>query len=150
MRPLTVTLHTTAAADRVWTLATDLEHAPGRFSAILAVEVLTPPPFGVGTRWRETRRVMKREATEEMWISAVDQGRSYTAEAESRGAHYVTTFTCRPAAAGGCDLAMTFDARPTGPLSRVLSVVMAPLVRRPVTEQLAGDLADLAAAAEQG
>lgn len=150
MQPVTITRHTTAAAERVWAVATDLENAADTISAIGRVEVLSPPPFGVGTRWRETRRIMKKDATEEMWISAMEHGRSYTAEAASRGAHYVTTFACTPSPNGGSDITMTFDALPTGMVSRVLSVVMAPLVRRPVAGQLAADLADLAAAAERG
>lgn len=150
MDPLVVTRRTSAGTDRLWAVATDLARADQTMSAILAVDVLTPPPFGVGTRWRETRRMMKREATEEMWVTDVEPGRSYTAEAESGGAHYVMRFACTPSPTGGSDVTMTFVARPTGRLGRVLSAVMAPLSRRQLREQLERDLADLVAAAERG
>ena len=62
MRDVEVRRHVAAPVERVWALATDLEGSPRVVRGIEAVEVLTPGPFGVGTRWRETRRMFGRSA----------------------------------------------------------------------------------------
>jgi uncharacterized membrane protein len=134
---------------RVWDVATDLAGSPEVVRGIDAVEVLTPGPFGVGTRWRETRTMMGRSATEEMTVTAVEPQRSYRVEAASRGAHYVSTFAFTPSADGGTDVTVTFGGRPTSTVARVLGAVTAPLGRRAVTRALEQDLHDIAAAAER-
>ncbi|MGJ7439527.1 SRPBCC family protein [Aquipuribacter sp. MA13-6] len=148
MQTFRATRHAAAPAARVWAVATDLANAPDVITDIDAVEVLTPGPFGVGTRWRETRTMFGRSASEEMAVTAVDPGRSYTAEADSRRTHYVSTFTFVPVA-GGTDVTMTFAGEPSGTLARALTRVTAPLTRRAVERTLRADLDDIAAAAEQ-
>ena len=148
MQDVEVRRHVAASVQRVWDVATDLEGSPQVVRGIDAVEVLTPGPFGVGTRWRETRTMMGRSATEEMTVTAVEPQRSYRVEAASRGAHYVSTFAFAPSADGGTDVTTTFGGRPTSTMARVLGAVTAPLGRRAVTTALEQDLHDIAAAAE--
>ncbi len=150
MEPISVTRHSAAPVERVWELATDLAGMPDRLSAVIATEVSTPPPFGVGTRWVETRHIMKRDATEEMWVTAVEPRRSYVVEAESNGAHYTSTFTFAATADGGTDVTMSFGAEPVGTMGKVFGPVAFRLMRKSVAGQLAKDLDDLARAAEQG
>ncbi|TKJ22377.1 SRPBCC family protein [Blastococcus sp. CCUG 61487] len=150
MQDVEVRRHVAAPVQQVWGVATDLAGSPQVISGIDAVEVLTPGPFGVGTRWRETRTMMGRSATEEMTVTAVAPPRSYTVEASSAGAHYVSTFTFAPSGSGGTDVTMTFGGRPTSTVGRVLAAITGPLVRRSVTKALEKDLADIAAAAERG
>ncbi len=141
--------HVASPVGRVWEVATDLTGAPDVLRAVTSVEVLTDGPFGVGTRWRETRTMLGRSATEEMAVTAVDPHRSYTAEAHSGGARYVSTFTFVPAA-GGTDVTVGFAGTPTGRVTAALAALTAPLVRRSVVTALRADLADIAAAAERG
>jgi uncharacterized membrane protein len=150
MQDVEVRRHVAAPVQRVWEVATDLAGAPQVVRGIDAVEVLTPGPFGVGTRWRETRTMMGRSATEEMTVTAVEPQRSYTVEAASRGAHYVSTFAFAPSADGGTDVTTTFGGRPTGAVARVLGAVTAPLGRRAVSKALEQDLHDIATTAERG
>jgi uncharacterized membrane protein len=149
MQNVEVRRHVAAPVQRVWDVATDLARSPQVVRAIDAVEVLTPGPFGVGTRWRETRTMMGRSATEEMTVTAVEPQRSYRVEAASRGARYVSTFAFAPSADGGTDLTTTFGGRPTSAVARVLGAVTAPLMRRAVVKALRQDLDDIAAAAER-
>jgi uncharacterized membrane protein len=141
--------HVAAPVERLWALTTDLEGSPRVVRGIQAVEVLTPGPFGVGTRWRETRTVFGRSATEEMTVTAVEPHRSYTTEAVRPGVRYVSTVAVAPTGDGGSDLTMTFGARPTSTVARVLGTVTAPLGRRAVAKALEQDLADIAGAAER-
>jgi uncharacterized protein YndB with AHSA1/START domain len=149
MQDVEVRRHVAAPVQRVWDVATDLAGSPQVVRGIDAVEVLTPGPFGVGTRWRETRTMMGRSATEEMTVTAVEPPRSYRVEAASRGAHYVSTFAFTPSADGGTDVTTTFGGRPTSTVARVLGAVTAPLGRRAVTRALEQDLHDIAVAAER-
>ena len=142
--------HVAAPVERVWELATDLAGAPGVVRGIEAVEVLTPGPFGVGTRWRETRRVFGRSATEEMTVTAVEPHRSYTTEASGPGVRYVSGFAFAPTADGGTEVTATFGAEPTTTVSRVLGTLTAPLGRRAIAKALEQDVDDIATAAERG
>ncbi|MCF6506194.1 SRPBCC family protein [Blastococcus sp. MG754426] len=149
MQDVVVRRHVAAPVQQVWQVATDLTGSPQVLRGVDAVEVLTPGPFDVGTRWRETRTMMGRSATEEMTVTAVEPQRSYRVEAAGRGAHYVSTLAFAPSADGGTDVTMTFGGRPTSTVARVLGAVTAPLGRRAVAKALQQDLDDIAAAAER-
>ena len=141
--------HVAAPVERVWALATDLEGAPRVVRGIESVEVLTPGLFGVGTRWRETRRMFGRSATEEMTVTAVEPHRSDAVVASGPGVRYVSTFAFAPAAGGGTDVTATFGGRPTTTVARVLAAVTAALGRRAIAKALEQDLQDIATAAER-
>ena len=53
-----------APISRVFEVYCDIEHCDQNISAITKVEPLTDGPFGVGYRWRETRLMFKKEATD--------------------------------------------------------------------------------------
>ena len=60
-----------APPEIVWTLITDIANSPQVISGIDSVTILgSTEGFGVGTRWRETRTMFGKEATEEMEVSA--------------------------------------------------------------------------------
>jgi hypothetical protein len=85
---------------RAFDVFTDVPGAPGRVSGIRKVEMLTPPPVGVGTRWKETRLMFGREATETMWVAAFEPPKKAVMEADSCGARMTVTFTFEPVATG--------------------------------------------------
>lgn len=146
MRQVTVRQSCAAPVETVWEVATDLAHASSAIDGITSTQVLTDGPFGVGTRWRETRTMFGREATEEMEISAVDPGRSYTALAESSGMRYTTTWDLVPTD-GGTEIVMQFSGEPTSRVSRLLSPLTG-LMASSVEKAMRADMADLARAAE--
>ncbi len=138
-----------APAERVWAIIIDLAGSPAVISAIDKVEVLAgPEPLGVGTRWRETRTMMGKSATEEMWVTAVDPGKSYTVAAESAGAAYESTFHVTPSGAAASTLTLSFEGRPQSTSKKVLSATVGRLMGPATRKALAKDLADIAAAAE--
>lgn len=149
MRTTSVTRTVDAPVEALWSLATDLERWASAISGIERVEVLEGEGFGEGTRWRETRRMMGREATEEMWVTEVRPGRAYTTEADGPGVRYVSTFAFDPVGPAQTAVTVTFGARPTRTLTKVLLAVGGGLMLRGVRKALHGDLDDLAAAAER-
>ncbi len=146
---LVATRQIAAPAERVWALLTDLEASPRVMSGIDAVEIISgPPDFGVGTRWRETRTMLGRQATEELEVTDVTVGRAYSAVTDGNGTRYEVQFLIEPDGSGACTITTTFGATPTSLVSRVLSATLGRLFVGSSRDALEQDLADLAAAAE--
>ncbi len=136
-----------APADVVWAIITDLDRSPEIITGIDGVERLdTGSGFDVGTRWRETRTMFGREATEEMEVTALDPGRSYTVEADGHNVHYVSTLSLEPTE-GGTRITMSFTAQPDGLISKVLANTVGRLMIGTTRKALQRDLEDIAAAA---
>jgi hypothetical protein len=111
------------------------------------MEVLTDGPVRVGTRFRETRIVFKREATEEMEVTALEPPERFAFGCESHGCRYHTQMTFEPAS-GGTDVELRFEAVPLTRSMKVLAFLMAPMTRW-IAKTCAKDLEDLKAAAER-
>lgn len=146
---LEVTRETTASPDQVWALMSDIEGSPDVLSGVIRVERLDDgDEFAPGLRWRETREIAGREASEELEVTAVDEGRSYTVEADSRGTHYRSVVTVEPAGTGS-RLSMTFTAETTGGrISRLVARTMGKAIEGATRKALQQDLDDIATAAE--
>ena len=72
MHLLTVTETVAAPAARVFERATDIRSWQDTIDAIDRIEMLAEGPAGVGTRFRETRTMMGKEAREEMEVTAFE------------------------------------------------------------------------------
>ena len=70
MATITVSNQIDAPVAEVFGRFTDLDGSATRVSGIKAIEMLTPGPFGPGTRWRETREVLGQLDTAEMEVTA--------------------------------------------------------------------------------
>jgi hypothetical protein len=95
-----MTKYVAAPVEVVFDVASDLANAAEHVRGIEKIELLTPGPIGVGTKWRETRKMMGREATETLEITAFDRPRSYSVGCTSCGCYFESTFRFVPAAAG--------------------------------------------------
>lgn len=137
-----------APPGRVWETMTDLTAWESVLSGVEKVEVLTPGGFGVGTRWRETRRMFGKEATEEMRVTAVEPAERYRVEAESHGTRYISEFRLLTAGPETTTVHMTFTAVPPGGVKGLLAKAFGALGARAVRRAIARDLADVALAVE--
>lgn len=139
-----------APPERVWSVLTDIEHGADVISGIERIEMLSEGPFGVGTRWRETRRMLGREATEEMWVTASETPTRYVVEAESNGTHYTSEFTLTPRGTGATSVRLTFGAEAAagGGIKATLMKAFVALGSRAAAKALAKDLADIATSVE--
>ncbi|MDA8016215.1 MAG: SRPBCC family protein [Thermoanaerobaculia bacterium] len=145
-----ISLSRTIAAPRneVFARLSDFPKAAETISAITRIEMLTEGDVGVGTRFKETRKVFGREATEEMEVTRFDPPRSYTLEAESHGAHYVSTFTLEETS-DGTEVELVFRATPLTLLAKFMSFLTKPMMRKAMQE-CAKDLEDVARSFEAG
>lgn len=107
-----------APAAVVWAVVTDLEGSPEVLSAVEAVEAVERlddlTGFQVGTRWRETRTMFGKQATDMMEVTEIDPGHRSTVVAESGSTTYTSTITVTPSGSERCELTMTFEGSTAG------------------------------------
>lgn len=132
----------------VFDLFTDFDDMATRVGGIKKIELLTAGPAGEGTRFRETREMFGKEATEEMEITQFQPQESYTVEADSHGMHYRSVFRFEPAG-HGTDVSCTFEATPTTLTARLLSPLTWMMMKGTTKKCFSEDIDDLKQAAEQ-
>lgn len=138
-----------APAARVWEIITDIDRAAERMSGIESIERLDGGTgFGVGTKWRETRTMFGKTATEVMEVTHVEPGRSYTVEADGQGAHYVSTLSVEAADEDRSRVSMTFAAEPDGVVGKIMAATIGKLFQGATRKAIEKDLDDIKAAAE--
>ncbi|MGK5743185.1 SRPBCC family protein [Micromonospora sp. URMC 103] len=140
-----------AHATDVWRLLTDLPDRAGRHLAG-PVELLTPGPFGPGTRWREPRSQPDGSVLVEEFraVEAVPP-RRLVLDSPGAGVDYRITWTLRTVQRRrrGCTrVTVTQEALPTAPYGRVVALILGGLAARAVEHALRRDLAALTAVAE--
>ncbi len=126
----------------VFSRASDFEHGADVIGAIRHVEMLTGGATQVGTRFRETRVVFNREATEELEVTEFDPPRSYVLAARSCGCRFRIQMRFSPAGQG-TKVQMQFESVPLTMSARVMSWFMWPLMKK-MARECARDLDDLA------
>lgn len=153
---LSVERHVPASPSEVFARATDLARAPQTISAIMRIELLTEGSVGVGTRFRETRRLFGREATEEMEITAFDPPHGYELVAHNCGCRYDSAFRFAPDEKGTLvtmsfrATPLTFAARLMGWMSRFMQKSMARAMTRDLDDLARSFQSSSAAEAEAG
>jgi len=93
MPTFTLTTTINAAPTTVWDIITDIENSPKVTPEITRIEMLTPPPFRVGTRWRETRRMNNREGSVVLEVTEFAPGRSCSVRSTLMGTEFNSQFT---------------------------------------------------------
>lgn len=147
MAHFTVTKRVAAPVERVFDVAADLAHAADRIRGIEKIELLTDGPVGVGTRWRETRKVMGSRSTETMEITAFDRPHGYTVGCDSSGAHFEAKFSFAPDG-NGTFVMLDARAEATSLMAQLMSPLGNLMFGTLMRKCMHDDLDDLARAAE--
>ena len=150
-----------APQEAVFAAASNFPNAPQMINGIDSVEMLCPAtdgtPIGVGTRFKETRTMMGKQATETMEVTEFDPPRAYTLSALSCGVQYDCRVTCLEetpgaggaGAGGGCRLSYDITGRPQTLFAKVLSPVMGLMMKGTMRKLMEADLADVKAYVER-
>ncbi len=96
MVTVTVSNRIDAPLNKVFALFSDLEHCCELVDGIKKCDVLTTGPFGLRTRWLETREVLGRDVTQELEVTAFEHNHSYTVTNDQHGARVDTQFVFEP------------------------------------------------------
>jgi carbon monoxide dehydrogenase subunit G len=139
MSAITVSTHVPAPIEEVFAVYTDLEKAAERIPGIQSIEILSDEPFGEGTRWRETRLMFKKEATEEMWVSGFDPPRGYDVEAKSHGMRYRTEFRFEPEG-GGTKVSWIFTGQALTLGAKIMAPIFNLLMKGTMAKMMRADL----------
>jgi uncharacterized membrane protein len=137
-----------APIHRVWQVFTNIQGAADAIGGITAVDVLSDGPFGPGFRWRETRTMFGRAATEEMWVTDAQESSSYEVAASSHGSDYLSTYTFEEVP-GGTRVTVTFSGEPRSLAAKGMHLLTGWLAKGSVVKMLQQDLDDLAGVCER-
>lgn len=144
-----LTQHVNASPEKVWTVISDIPGSAATLSGVESIQMVSEGPYGEGTRWKETRSMIGRRETVEMWVAEAEPPHSTTVKALQGGADYTSRFTLAERD-GGTDLTLTFGAevlRPTA-VSRIMMALFGKLGMKVTRKALAKDLAEIAVKAE--
>lgn len=131
--------------EAIWQAITDIEGSVDRISGIQKVEVLENPETGfVGFKWRETRTMFGKEATEVMWVTDAEENKGYQTRAESHGAIYVSTFTIEEKE-DHCVLTMGFGSESTGIGGKLMEGIFSRMMKKNLEKDMRKDLEDIKA-----
>ena len=138
-----------AEPEAVWRVITDLDRAPKVLTTIVKIERLEGEGYGVGVRWRETRRMFGKDEAEEMWVTEAVPPRTTTIAAHSHGTTYATVFRCEPSSLG-TTLHIDFSAETAdaGMGQRLAMAVFGKAGMKTTEKALKQDLEDIAKAVE--
>ena len=104
---------------------------------ITKVEFLTEQRSGVGTRFRETRKMGSRDAATELEVTEYVTNERVRMVSDAGGTVWDSVFTVTPTGDGGATkLDLVMEARP----HRLLARVIVPLTRGIVARAVAGDM----------
>ena len=147
MTTVAVSNEIAAPVERVFQTFSDIEHGPAHVTGIKKLEMMTAGPVHVGTRWLETREVMKNLDTAEMEITAFERNRMYTITHHKAGVRIDTTFWFEPSPRG-TKVTVEFDLGSGGIPPGLLSPLGWAIAGK-VESVLNHDLADLKRSVEE-
>lgn len=143
-----------APQEAVFAVVSDFSNAAKMISGIDSVEMLDQAKdgsaVGVGTRFKETRTMMGKQATEEMEVIEFDPPRSYTLSAISCGARFDSRVACDQESPGGCRLSYDIDTTAISLFAKIMSPIMGVMMKGTMRKMMEKDLADIKAHVEGG
>lgn len=138
-----------ASQEKVWSIISDIEHAKDNISAIESIEVLEPGVDGLlGLKWKETRTMFGKQATEIIWITDTTENEFYQTRAESHGAIYISKLWLAPQD-GDTLLNMSFKGTPQTFGAKFMSALLGWAFKGATLKALNKDLEDIKTAAEK-
>ncbi len=136
-----------AEPEAVWNVLTDLDRRLKILTSVRALERLDGPPFGVGTRWRETRVMAGVPGSVEFLVTEVEPGLALWLDVEFPGARFAVVFRVRPSSLGTrLEADVTVESEASGLGKRMLGAVIGGRPARILGDTIEQDLRDVAAA----
>lgn len=140
-----VTTEINAPIEKVWAVCTDFINSDKVISGIDKVEVLEQPASGlVGFKWKETRTMFGKTATEIMWITNAIENSHYDVRAESHGSIYESTISMT-AIENGTKLSMQFSGTPVKLGAKIMMLFMGWMFKGATKKALQQDMDDIKA-----
>jgi uncharacterized protein YndB with AHSA1/START domain len=135
MTRITVQRPIQASPERVFRAVAHVEGLPESNPEVLAIEFLTEQRTGVGTRFRETRKMGHRETQTELEITEWEEPRRVRMVTEQGGTVWDTEFRIAPTSAGS-ELTIDMDARPQRLAARVMLRLIRGMISKGMREHI--------------
>lgn len=136
-------LYMNASKETVWKVISDIENSANTITAIEKIDVLNKPEDTlVGFKWRETRMMFGKEATEVMWITDYEENVYYRTRAESHGAVYISELTIKEEE-DGCVLGMGFEGQPVTLGAKIMGFIFNGMMKKSTEKAFMDDLVDI-------
>jgi uncharacterized protein YndB with AHSA1/START domain len=124
-----------ASVDRVFETVAYIDNFARVVPAIVKVEYVTAQRSGVGTRFRETRRMGRREATVELEVKEFVPGQRIRLVTDAGGTVWDTVFSVR-AEGSGAELSMVMEDKPYRLLAKLFNPLLRGMIRKGVESDM--------------
>ena len=140
---LVVEINISKPKNIVWDAITDIENCPDMISSIIDLEILNQPTDTIlGLKWKETRKMFGKEATETMWITEFSKNEYYCTRAESHGSVYITKLSLKEIE-DNTILTMSFTAEAQSVFVKCVSSILSLFIKSSMKKELFKDLIDI-------
>jgi hypothetical protein len=124
----------------------DVVDWPQIIGSIKRVELLTPAPIRVGTRFREDRILFGRDTTQDLEVETIDIPRRFRLLVAHPDLQYELDHLIDGIYGGGCRVTLTFRSRPKTVVGHALQPMISPMMEITLRDELEQDFSDLVAA----
>lgn len=146
---LTAQINIDKPIEEVWNTITDIKNSKGFIQSITKIEVLEDPKNTLlGFKWKETRVMFGKEATEIMWITDFVENEFYQTRAESHGSIYISRLEVK-SVDKKTQLTMSFSAEAQTLFAKIFSGLMGFLIKGSMRKAVIKDLSDIKAHVER-
>jgi len=135
MGRIATTRQIAAPVEHVFDVVAHVDNFKQAVPDIVRVEYTTATTKGAGTRFKETRRMGKREATVELEVSEYEPNQYVRIVSDAGGTVWDTTFRVN-AQGDGTELEMVMDDRPYKLLAKLFTPLIRPMVRKAVDKDM--------------
>lgn len=127
----------------VWKAIIDFKNCANFIESIVKLEIIDEPKDTlIGFKWKETRVMFGKEATETMWITDYIENDFYQTKAESHGSIYISRLSVE-SVGKHTKLTMSFSGEAQTPFTKILSFCMSFLIKGTMKKALIKDLDDI-------
>jgi carbon monoxide dehydrogenase subunit G len=129
--------------EKVWKVISDIENSSDIISGINKIEIVNKPKDGlIGLKWKETRTIFGKEATETMWITDSVENEYYKTRAESHGMIYISELKISEEG-GKTKLTMNFYGETTNFFGKIMSFIFSKMMNKSTEKMILEDLNDI-------
>jgi carbon monoxide dehydrogenase subunit G len=140
---LTIDIEIKAPKEKVWNVITDIENSVNTISGIDKIEILNKPKDTVvGLKWKETRTIFGKSATETMWITEATEYNYYKTRAESNGAIYQTILKLSEKE-NTTFLTMEFNSEAITIKGKIMAFIFGRMLNKTMNKLIKKDLIDI-------
>jgi uncharacterized protein YndB with AHSA1/START domain len=135
MAQIVVSRSIAAPVEKVFDTVAHIDRFSKVIEHIIRVEYVTEQKRGVGTRFRETRRMNGQEHTVELEVTEYVENKRVRVVSDMQGTVWDTLFTVSPSGQG-TTLTMTMDARAYKLMAKLINPLIKGMVRKGIEKDL--------------